>query len=312
MLAAAAKSDWWTYWWLAPLAEYERFAWGPAMLAMFTGCCWFVFTLQAGQVNASRGARWWLCALAVVLGALSIWPTDFLIVWQERQWGIAESDALTAGIRFFVLGVGLREEFSKLLLLLPLIPWLVKRGNELETLIIAACVGLGFALVENSQYFKASLGASSIGRFLTANFFHMAATGIVGLAVVRGLREPRTRGPEALAIFGVIVFAHGLYDAAMSLPALAEYSMASMIIYILLAYQFFHELRNLRIRQQETISLTANFLCGVSLIAAVTFIYLSGQIGCRTAAVMLVPELLSTALMVYMFLREMPGSLVVR
>jgi RsiW-degrading membrane proteinase PrsW (M82 family) len=223
-----------------------------------------------------------------------------------------ESENWAAGIRYFVLGVGLREELSKLLLLLPLAPLLVRRGNELETLTVAACVGLGFALVENSHYFKATLGSSSVSRFLTANFFHMAATGLIGLAVVRGLREPRVRGLEALAIFGVIVFAHGLYDAALSLPALAEYSMGAMVIYILLAYQFFHELRNVRIRQPETISLTANFLCGISLIAAVTFVYLSGQLGCRMAAVLLVPEMLTTAVMVIMFLREMPASLASR
>jgi hypothetical protein len=58
--------------------------------------------------------------------------------------------------------------------------------------------------------------------------------------------------------------------------------------------------------------LTANFLCGVSLVTAVTFVYLSGQLGAALAADLLVPELLSTALMVFMFLREMPGSLVTK
>jgi hypothetical protein len=140
----------------------------------------------------------------------------------------------------------------------------------------------------------------------------MAATGLAGLALVRGIWQPRTRGPEALAVFGVIVLAHGLYDASIEVPLLAEYFFAPMIIYILLAYQFFHELRTMRIERRETISLTANFLCGVSLVTAVTFVYLSGQLGAALAADLLVPELLSTALMVFMFLREMPGSLVTK
>jgi RsiW-degrading membrane proteinase PrsW (M82 family) len=253
-----------------------------------------------------------MCAVAVVLGALSIWPTHWLINWQEEVWSLEESENIARGIYYFVLGVGLREELSKLLLLLPLMPFIVRRGVELEALMVAACVGLGFAVLENSHYFDGDFGSSSVGRFLTANFFHMSATGLVGLAVFRGLRYPKQRGPEALAMFGVIVLAHGLYDAMISVPVLAEYSIASTLIYIFLAYQFFHELRSMRIERPDTVSLTANFLCGVSLVTSVTFVYLSSQVGPRMAALMLGSEVLAMAIVAYMFLREMPSSLVSR
>ena len=78
----------------------------------------------------------------------------------------------------------------------------------------------------------------------------------------------------------------------------------------LLAYQFFRELRAMRIRRPETVTLTANFLCGVSLLTAVTFVYLSAQFGCLAAGNLLVPEAISMAAMAYMFLREMPNTLV--
>jgi hypothetical protein len=113
-------------------------------------------------------------------------------------------------------------------------------------------------------------------------------------------------------MFGVIVFAHGLYDAVISIPILAEVAIASTLIYIFLAYQFFHELRNMRFERMDTVSLTANFLCGVSLVTAVTFVYLSGQIGPRESARLLGTDVLSMVLVAYMFLREMPGSLVWR
>jgi hypothetical protein len=113
-------------------------------------------------------------------------------------------------------------------------------------------------------------------------------------------------------MFGVIVLAHGFYDAIISIPILAEYAITSTLIYIFLAYQFFHELRNMRIERPDTISLTANFLCGISLVTAVTFVYLSGQIGPRASAMLLGTDVLTMVLMVYMFLREMPGSLVWR
>ncbi len=312
MKIAAEDGQWWKFWWLVPVNQWERMAWGPASLAILAGCCWFVFALQAGQLCASRGVRWWVCAAALVLGVLSIWPTHLMISWQEKTWGLVAQDNLVGGIRFFVLGVGLREELSKLLLFVPLVPLVVRRGSELEALIVPTCVGLGFAATENILYFKASFGSSSVSRYLTANFFHMAATGLAGLALVRGVWHPKTRAAEALAVFGVIVFAHGMYDALLSLSALEEYAMGSSIIYVLLAYQYFHELREMRIERQETVSLSATFLCGVSLVTAVTFVYLSGQFGSRLAAQLMAPDLIATALMVYMFLREIPAPLVTR
>jgi RsiW-degrading membrane proteinase PrsW (M82 family) len=309
---AVDKHNWSTIWRLLPQSEWERFEIGPFALAAFTGLCWFLFSLQAGQAGTIRGARTWLCVVAVFLGTLSIWPTDFFILWQEEVWGLERSENITRGIYFFVLGVGLREEFSKLLLLLPLMPFIVRRGAELEALIVSACVGLGFAAFENSAYFAGSMGSSSVGRFLTANFFHMSATGLIGLAVFRGLQFPKQCGPEALAMFGVIVLTHGLYDAMGSIPVLIEYSFVSIIIYVFLAYQFFHELRSLRIESPDTVSLTANFLCGLSLVTAVTFVYLSSQVGPRLSAMMLGSDVLSMALVAYMFLREMPSSLVPR
>ena len=309
MSIAAEEGDWASVFWLIPRNEAERFALGPAALALFTGLCWFLFASQAGQVDEQSGARWWLCGLAVPLGVLSIWATHFFILWQEVQWGLVESSDVAGGLRFFIFGVGFREELAKLLLLLPLVPFLVKRGSELEVLIVSSCVGLGFAVLENEHYFSASYGSSTLGRFLTANFFHMAATGLIGLALVRGIWDPRTRAPETIGVFGIVVLAHGLYDAAISIPAFQEFSIFSSIIFILLAYQYFHELRSMRSQRQETVSLTANFLCGVSLLTAVTFVYLSAQFDFEMAALILAPEALSMALMAYMFLREMPNSL---
>lgn len=311
MKIAASDGDWNALWWLIPKKEWAQITIGPTGLALFAGICWWLFTLHAGQVDASFGARAWPCLAAVVLGILSIWPTNWLILWQGVNWDMLESSgSLVGGIRYFVLGVGLREELSKLLLFLPLTPFLYRRRHELEVLMVAGCVGLGFAILENVHYFTAAAGSGTIGRFLTANFFHMAATGLVGLAVMRAIWAPRTHIPEAVLVFGLIVFAHGLYDAAIIVPALAQYNIVGSIIYILLAYQFFRELRSMRTSRLETISLTATFLCGVSLLSAVTFVYASAYVGWAPAAQLMMTEILSTALMAYMFLREMPNSLV--
>jgi len=307
----AQQGQWVKAWWSIPermLADYGHT--GPMLLAIFAGCCWLAFLLHALQVKVLRDARLWYALAAVALGVLSIWPTLFFILVQEEGWGLHESQELIPGLRFFIIGVGLREELAKLICLLPLMPLLIKQRNELTILLVSACVGLGFAVEENIGYFIGSHGQAAIGRFLTANPFHMTATGLIGLAVSRAIRYPREWAPQALATFGVIVFAHGLYDAAISIPALNEYSIITTIVFILIIYQFFRELRQLRTTGRDTISLTATFLAGVALTAAATFVYLSATLGCGPAIQNLTGDILTMSLMVYLFLREMPETMV--
>ena len=191
-------------------------------------------------------------------------------------------------------------------------PLLIAKRDELTALIASACVGLGFAVEENIGYLIGSRGTDTFGRFITANPFHMALTGLIGLAVYRAFRDPRNWGPQAFGVFGILVFAHGMYDAVIALPDLADYALGSTIIFALVVYQFFHELRSLRPAGHDTISLTATFLCGVALLTGVTFIYISAVVGARMAADTLFTDMIGLAVMVYLFLREMPETLISR
>lgn len=307
----AEQGEWQQVWWAIARHELSRhWSVGTTLLAALAGCCWLAFLLQAIQVRGFRDSRLWCALAALLLGALSIWPTEFFILWQEVGWRLQDSTELAPGLRYNILGVGLREELAKLLCLLPLMPWLLRLRSELTVLVVSACVGLGFSVVENTQYFQHSEGAVAIGRYLTANPAHITLTGLAGLAVYRGLRYPRGWGPQAIALFGVLVFAHGLYDAFIDIPALGDYALASTIIFVGLVYQFFHELRGCRSVRSETISLSANFLCGVSLLTAATFVYLSATLGCEKAFDVLAADVLGMSLMVYLFLREMPETMV--
>lgn len=307
----ASQGKWSDVWWAIPKSQLWRIEHrGPVVLAVLTGCCWLVFLLQALQVRGPFDPRLWLALAAVPLGVLSVWPTHFIGLWQEFTWGLEASRFLLHGLRYFILGVGLREETAKLILLLPLMQFLLRLRSELAALIVSGCVGIGFALAENSGYFSGSGGIDTLGRYLTANPLHFALTGLVGLSVYRGLRSPRDWGAQALATFGLMVFAHGLYDAFIDVPALAEYSLLGTIIFAGVMYQFFRELRDARERRPDPISLTANFLCGVSLVTAAAFVYLSATVGCSAAFDFLAQGVLGLAVMVYLFLREMPETLI--
>jgi RsiW-degrading membrane proteinase PrsW (M82 family) len=307
----AAQGKWVEVWWAIPKSQWWRIAQrGPVILAALTGGCWLLFMLQALQVRGPLDPRLWLALAAVPLGVLSVWPTHFFALWQEFAWGLEENMSLFHGLRFFTLGVGLREETAKLLCLLPLMPLLLRLHSDLAAMLTSGCVGIGFALAENAGYFASTGGVDTLGRYLTANPFHLTLTGLIGLAVYRAFRHPRDWGPQALATFGLMVFAHGLYDAFIGVPVLAEYSLLGTIIFAAVVYQFFRELRDARQRRPDVISLTANFLCGVSLVTSAAFVYLSATVGCSDAFDFLFQGAAGLAVMVYLFLREMPETMV--
>ncbi len=306
----AARGEWAAVWWQVAGAIYTGYdSCGPVVLATLAGGCWLAFLLQCLGLRGVSDPRLWCALFGVALGVLSIWPTGFFILWQEFVWGLSKSPEPVAGLRYWVLGVGLREEFAKLCCFLPLLPILCYLRSELTALLVAACVGLGFAVEENVGYFLGDKSAT-VGRLLTANPAHLALTGLIGLQVYRAVRDPRQWAGPAVATFGLLVFAHGIYDAAICLPLLADYSLVGVIVFALVIYQFFRELRTLRTFGGDMVSLSATFLCGVSLVTAATFVYLCGTQGFSLALDMLLEGILGLGVMVYLFLREMPESLV--
>jgi RsiW-degrading membrane proteinase PrsW (M82 family) len=303
--------EWGVVWWGIPRTFLMRWAnWPLTALAMLTGACWMSFLLQAAQIRRWRDVRLWAPLAGLALGVLSVWPTMFLLLWQEARWGLEGGETLADGLRLNILGVGLREEAAKLVCFAPLLPFLVRARDELAALVAAGSVGVGFAMAENVTYIAGSAGTATLSRLLTPAPLHMTLTGLAGLAAYRACRWPKDWGPPFVAMFGVVVLAHGFYDAFLSVPALADYAIAASIIFILLAYQFFRELRPLRNVRREPVSLTANFLFCVSLVAAATFVYLAAAIGLRPAMDAMAMGVLGEAVMVYLFLREMPETMV--
>lgn len=285
---------------------------GPTALALLTGLCWLLFLQQSIQVRSRTDYRGWGLIVALALGVLSIWPTLFFIYWQERAWGLKESVDLIAGVRENVLGVGLREEFSKLICFLPLLPLVVVKRDDLAALLLAGGVGLGFGVEENIGYISGSVATATLGRLLVTAPFHMAMTGLIGLAAYRACVWPRQCFPQFIATFCVVFIAHGLYDAVAIIPVLQEYSIVADLIFVLFIYQFFREMRPLQSTRyrKSAISLTAIFLFCVSITVAATFIYLSAAVGWKPAADVMISGIISYSLMVYLFLREMPETMV--
>lgn len=290
---------------LLPVA-YEGTSLAALFLALVAGVAWATLLLRfSGTLRWSSPAVR-LAIPALLLGALSAHLTILAIYLQEDQLGLTRGDTLGSQAIYCIAGIGLREEFLKLLCFAPLIPFLTKRGDELEILVVASLVGLGFAIEENIAYFENSQGVAAIGRFITANFLHLSLTGLCGLALCRAILHGGSAINAAVSTFGIAVLAHGGYDAFIIVPELSEYSFVTFIIFILMSYQFFIWLRHLRTHWNDPISLTAQFTLGLILVLGASYVLLAWNLGPVEAFMSLGEEVVGLAILLVMFYREIP------
>ncbi|MCM2314422.1 MAG: PrsW family intramembrane metalloprotease, partial [Thermoanaerobaculia bacterium] len=168
--------------WLWPSSFEGVEAW-PLALAALAGVLWFLIATRLGRISESVSGRRALYAAAFALGVLSVYPTLIVITIEEVAFDFRPVGQVVPDAIYYVFGVGLREEACKLLLFLPLLPILRRRGSRVEALTCGALVGLGFAAEENLLYFQNFEASVALTRFLTANFLHMSLTALAGLAV---------------------------------------------------------------------------------------------------------------------------------
>jgi len=206
-------------------------------------------------------------------------------------------------------GVAVREEVCKLLLFVPLLTFLIRRNDELEALLVASFVGLGFAIEENTDYFMSSEAMSAPARFLTANFLHVALTGVNGLALYRACIRKVNGMNEFLFVFPLTILVHGLYDALPDFPDSDVGGYAAMVLYVVFATYYFSKVHPLRSNVRTTFGLTGAFVVSISLLASATIAYAMINLGPTPGLTAIFPQLAGSAILLFMFFREFNEAL---
>lgn len=282
---------------------YESYGPGIWITCIAVGACW---TLLLGHL--ALGLYWRrslqiLVPLALLLGWASADATLLAVVVTEDWTGEAERFELPTSI-FFALQIGLREEVLKLLFLAPLTPYLVRKGSDIQALVIASLVGLGFAVHENASYYIGSGGGAIIGRYITANFFHLALTGYVGYHWVRAVRRGGEDWAEFFrALVKVIVF-HAAYDFFLIDRQLSDYAFLSIALFIILSQQYLRLAFRLRPHRFQRVSLTRIFVAALATVTGMHYLYLSTRLGLGEALWQTMGGLLGVAIIAFMYFQE--------
>ncbi len=285
------------------LARHETTGLDPAVIGLvcLSGLLWFTLCMQAMQALEAPLFRIGLGLCALALGMASVIPTLLLDVWMDKHTTLQLGNGLLGDLYYCVASIGFREELCKLLAFLPFVPFLLRRGNRLEMLIIAACAGLGFAVAENLQYFSQNLSAT-FGRFLTANCFHLAGTGLIGLYLCETLLSPREKWSWFPICFVWVVVLHGLYDLFLINQLLSPLSLLSILCFLWIALTFFRQMRRYRSEESNYFWMPATILLGLSTLLAATFVEASRLWSPEMAATILTSQAISLVMMVYLLI----------
>jgi RsiW-degrading membrane proteinase PrsW (M82 family) len=284
--------------WFFP-AQYEDVTAGILLLVIASGVVWFAICAQIGLIGQRARFRIALYGAAFVLGVLSTYVTLALAIF-EHALGFVETGQMVRDAIYFVVGVGLREELSKALLVLPLIPVVVRWGRRREALACGALVGLGFAVEENIGYFQMGL-STALARFLTANFLHVGTTGLVAVALDDHFRGRQNEPGELSRTLMLVILVHGLYDFFLSSNSVSGGSFLAMFVFVLLTRRFVDVLRELPGREGP---LLRWFCIGLSVVAGASFVYACTIVAPQEAIFALLEGVLGLAIVTYVFVQE--------
>ncbi len=285
-------------------SDLEQMNWGRLVCTLLAALLWCAILLRF-----LREVRWpWLWLVPpVLLGVVSVVPTLWIAHYQLHALNLDETGDLVGDALFYLFGVGLREELSKLAAFALLLPFLLRRRSESAALLAGAFVGLGFALEENLGYYADGYQAV-VSRLLTANFMHAAMTAITGHALYVVVRSNFVRVQFFLVSFATVVAAHAIYDWSIGAESAHELlegtGMISIIVLALLAQRFFDELASLAPPQRGLVSMVFLFLVGTVGLMGLAIVLTAAQGGALSALTLIGLDVVGNAVILIFYIRK--------
>ncbi len=271
-------------------------------MALFTALT--IWLLILAKMGGWPRRDWPWIIPGLLAGALSTTVTLVVFSLQEVNGVLSHGENPLADAYYYIAGVGLREETSKLVLFLALVPLLWRGGSDRKALMVASLVGLGFATEENVGYFG-NWARGAFPRLITANFLHVGLTGLLGLSMWRLLRGARHGFEHFLATFVGVVLAHGIYDYPWNhwMPA-SGLTVVGTVILCVVAYRYFDAVDAVAEDRRPIVSPTAVFVIGSAVLVGIAFNNVAADMGFRLGSIAVVPEFLNTLPLAFLFIRQ--------
>jgi|GEM_PF-1163996 len=233
------KADVWGY-----LMNYGRaFMVNPTIYgiiaSLFIAGLWFLYFVRLDVFEPERYSH---LVLALVAGAVASLGTSFIYDVYHFMLGFSLEGGIFHELLYCVLGIGLIEETVKIVPALLLYRFNKQVNEPLDLLIYGSITALGFALMENIQYFHSAGFGRITGRAVTASLLHMSLTAIAlyGLVRIRFFKKSDNFWVP-VGTFALACLIHGLYDLFLiSQSWLGQFKIISIGILLFTSMAFGH------------------------------------------------------------------------
>lgn len=183
--------------------------------------------------------------IALTIGYLT--PTLALWIYYGLEvFGFNFNGDLLNDLAYSVLGVGITEEFSKLIGVVIAFTLLKKRINEpIDYLVFAGVVALGFSVRENFIYYNNYGAQIATGRTLISCLVHIINTSICVYGLYRfKLFNKGNRFINSIVGISAAVASHGLFDFFLIQPILGIYTTLLATVIYLVGINFWLQMIN--------------------------------------------------------------------
>lgn len=173
----------------------------------------FVWVLYLKKVNVYQKNNWKSILFTIVLSAIFVLPVWLLYDVYKYLLGFQLNGNVINDSLYCVFGIGVIEELVKFVPFLIILRFTKIINEPIDYIMYASLSALGFAFVENFNYFDDGSINIIHSRALTASIAHMVFSSIVvyGLILAK-FRYKKNTFLFGLLFFFIAAFAHGFYD----------------------------------------------------------------------------------------------------
>ena len=178
-----------------------------ALLILLT----WIFYLR--RVNVYQKGKWKSIAFTVLLSAVCVLPVWLLYDTYKFLLGFDLNGNVINDFFYCIFGIGVIEELVKFIPFLLILRFTNVIREPIDYIMYASLSALGFAFVENFQYFDNASINIIHSRALTASIAHMIFSSIAAYGLVLAkFRYKKRTFLYGLLFFFIAAFAHGFYD----------------------------------------------------------------------------------------------------
>lgn len=255
--------------------------------ALFILLVWMMYLMR---VNVQRSTTWLSAILVVIFSSVLIFPVWLLYDYFGYGLNFALNGEIWNDFLFCVFGIGVIEEFVKIVPFLIILLFTKKIKEPIDYIIYASLCALGFAFVENFQYFQQDSLNIMHSRALSASISHMIDSSIIAYGLVLAkFKHNRSQVLYFVLFFILAAVSHGFYDFWLLNDVVREYSLitfAYLLTSILLYASFINNClnnasdrtANIRLNTAKLSSDLAALLVGIFLFEYICLTLIYGPI----------------------------------